>query len=129
MSKAVPISINDSFSQVQFLSNRTPKTTDEQAKDAFAKLADYRDGGVFIAHYAGNSEWERHANGDEIVFVVAGETTLFALADGDEVPNNLSAGEFFVVPQNTWHRFESPNGVKVMTVTPQPTDHSAERPV
>jgi len=33
-----------------------------------------------------------------------------------------------VVPQGTWHRFEAPVGVKVMTVTPLPTDHRADRP-
>jgi hypothetical protein len=28
-----------------------------------------------------------------------------------------------IVPQNTWHRFVAPNGVAVMTATPQPTEH------
>jgi hypothetical protein len=28
-----------------------------------------------------------------------------------------------VVPQNTWHQFEAPDGVCVMTATPQPTEH------
>jgi mannose-6-phosphate isomerase-like protein (cupin superfamily) len=35
----------------------------------------------------------------------------------------LSAGMMAVVPQNTWHQFEAPNGVCVMTATPQPTEH------
>ena len=34
-----------------------------------------------------------------------------------------------VVPRGCWHRFEAPNGVTPMTVTPLPTDHStAEDP-
>ena len=33
-----------------------------------------------------------------------------------------------VVPQGTWHRFETPESVLVMSVTPQPTDHSTEPP-
>ncbi len=28
-----------------------------------------------------------------------------------------------VVPKNTWHQFEAPDGVCVMTATPQPTEH------
>ncbi|MDH3689662.1 MAG: cupin domain-containing protein [Gammaproteobacteria bacterium] len=128
MPKATPISIKAAFTQLKFLSNRTPETTDEHAKDAFATLSKYRDGGVFIGHYAGNSQWERHSNGDEIVLVVEGETTLILLSDSNEVPNALREGEFLVVPKNTWHRFETPKGVKVMAVTPQPTDHSIERP-
>jgi mannose-6-phosphate isomerase-like protein (cupin superfamily) len=35
----------------------------------------------------------------------------------------LTAGMMAIVPQGTWHRFEAPDGVCVMTATPQPTDH------
>jgi hypothetical protein len=28
-----------------------------------------------------------------------------------------------IVPQGIWHRFDAPEGVTMMTVTPQPTDH------
>ena len=62
------------------------------------------------------------------MFVLEGETTLLLLVDGDEIPNPLKEGELLVVPRNVWHRFETPKGMKVMTVTPQPTDHSIERP-
>lgn len=37
-------------------------------------------------------------------------------------------GELIVIPQGTWHRFESPEPVKVVTFTPQPTDHQVVRP-
>ena len=128
MPEATLISLKSAFSRLKFLADRTPETTDEEARDAFASLSDYRDGGLFIGHYTGNSEWERHANGDEIVFVVEGETTLILLIENTEVSNKLGEGELLVVPQNTWHRFESPKEVKVMTVTPQPTEHSIDRP-
>ncbi len=128
MPKATPISITAAFSGVCFLANRTPETSDEEAEGAFAMLSEYRDGGIFIGHYAGNSKWERHSNGDEIVFVVEGETTLILLVGGKEIPNRLGQGELLVVPKNTWHRFETSKAVKIMSVTPQPTDHSIERP-
>jgi mannose-6-phosphate isomerase-like protein (cupin superfamily) len=35
----------------------------------------------------------------------------------------LTAGMMAIVPQNTWHQFESTDGVCVMTATPQPTEH------
>lgn len=128
MAKSVAISINDEFSKVKFLSDRTPSTTDEQSKDAFAMLSEYRDGGIFITHYAGFSEWERHPQGDEFVQIVEGETCLVLLSNDGEQRNILSQGQLLVVPQGVWHRFESPKGVKVLTITPQPTDHSVERP-
>ncbi|MEM9069467.1 MAG: cupin domain-containing protein [Myxococcota bacterium] len=88
----------------------------------------YRDGAIYVGHWAGKSEWERHRQGDEIVMVLEGETTLFLLGEDGETPHTLKARELLVVPQGVWHRFETPASVKVMTVTPQPTDHSVERP-
>ena len=128
MSKAKPISLHEEFAKLSFFGDRTPHTSEEESSRAFATLSGYRDGAVFIGHYAGNSEWERHSQGDEIVYVVEGQTTLFLLSEGKQIPNTLHEGQLFVVPQNTWHRFETPEGVKIMTVTPQPTDHRVDLP-
>ncbi|GJL80742.1 MAG: hypothetical protein DHS20C01_03760 [marine bacterium B5-7] len=122
------ISIVDAFAQVQFLPDRTPDMPDDISENAFAKVCDYRDGGVFIGHYAGASPWERHSQGDELVWIISGQTTLIAYIDGEERRETLSAGEMLCVPANTWHRFETAVEVKVMTVTPQPTDHSIDLP-
>ncbi len=124
-----PVALADEFDRLTFLPGRTPRTSDESAGDAFARLADYRDGAVFIAHWAGESEWERHPVGDEVVMIVDGATTMSMLIGGDEQRYALTRGDLVVVPQGTWHRFHAPDGVKVMTVTPQPTDHSADLPV
>jgi hypothetical protein len=48
MSKSVSITIDDGFSRVKFLKDRTPETTEEAAKDSFALLTEYRDGGIYI---------------------------------------------------------------------------------
>ena len=124
----VPVSLHAELERLTFLPDRTPHTTDEQAGKAFGRLAEYRDGAVFIAHWAGSSEWERHRVGDEIVMVVEGATTMTMLIDGEERSHPMRAGELVVVPRGTWHRFDTPEAVKVMTVTPQPTDHTAGRP-
>ena len=124
--KSTPISISQAFGAIKFLPNRTPEANGNN--DGFCSLAAYRDGGIFLAHYAGNSEWERHTTGDEMVMVMEGETTLMLLQNGEEVANFMPQGTLLIVPKNIWHRFESPKGVKVMTITPQPTDHSVDRP-
>ncbi|USD33758.1 MULTISPECIES: cupin domain-containing protein [Vibrio] len=128
MAKSTVITIEEEFSKLNYLSGRTPKTTDEESKDAFAMLSEYSNGGVYIGHYDGYSEWERHSHGDELVQVLSGQTTLVLLVDGKEQRNELSQGQLLVVPQAIWHRFETPNGVQVMTITPQPTDHQIELP-
>ena len=44
MKKGIPISIEDGFKKVKFLDNRAPESSDEDKKDAFANLSEYRDG-------------------------------------------------------------------------------------
>lgn len=60
--------------------------------------------------------------------VLDGETTIYFLTDEGEDAAALRVGEFVVVPGGTWHRFETPEAVKLLSVTPQPTDHSPDRP-
>ena len=128
MSKSKVISLVNEFEYLKFVENRKPNSTDEELEGAFAELSPFRDGAIFIGPYAGNSEWERHSQGDEIVYVLEGETTLVLLTENGEIENLLQAGELLIVPKNTWHRFETPKGVKVMTATPQPTDHRGGGP-
>jgi quercetin dioxygenase-like cupin family protein len=105
------------------LRGRTPETPAAEREGAFAKLAPYRDGAIFTGKFAGESAWERHPNGDEIVQIVEGATTLHVMtADGPQ-SFVLKAGMVAVVPQGAWHRFEAPDGFSLMTATPQPTEH------
>ncbi|WP_028021887.1 cupin domain-containing protein [Enterovibrio calviensis] len=126
--KGTRINLRHAFDNVSFLEGRTPEhSLSGEGEEAFATLTPYRDGGVFIAFYDGQSEWERHP-GDELVQIIEGQTTVFLLENGEERPVSLSEGEMIVVPEMVWHRFDTPNGVKVLTITPQPTEHSIETP-
>jgi mannose-6-phosphate isomerase-like protein (cupin superfamily) len=91
-------------------------------------VSQYRDGSIFLGHYSGSSEWERHESGEEIVLVVEGTTTVVLLSAGTEQKVHLAAGELVVVPKGVWHRFENSKSLKIMSVTPAPTDHALERP-
>lgn len=127
MGKSVPIDLHAALRGLRFLAERTPETAERGPQDYYARVCDYRNGGVFISHFAGTGEWERHPHGDELVMVVEGAADLFMLQDGEERRASLREGDLIVVPENTWHRFETA-GVKIMTVTPRPTEHRRERP-
>ena len=129
------ISIDDVLAGLRFLADRSPTTTAEESAGVFAQLSPYRDGGIFVGSWSGTSEWERHSVGDEIVMVLDGSTTIFFLdddddgdGDGGERAATLGARQVVVVPRGTWHRFETPDRVTVLSVTPQPTDHTPDRP-
>jgi len=124
------INLQQVLSKTQHLIDRTPNHSDHKGDEsAYGTLSDFGNGGMYVANYSGFSEWERHPHGDEMVQVLEGETCLILLIDNEEVPNKIKAGELLIVPQNIWHRFESPKGVKILTITPQPTDHQIELPI
>jgi mannose-6-phosphate isomerase-like protein (cupin superfamily) len=57
------------------------------------------------------------------VQIVDGATTLHLMTEAGPQSLSLKAGMVAIVPQNTWHRFAAPDGVSLMTTTPQPTEH------
>ena len=108
------------------LHGRTKHASEAGAAAAFATLADFRGGGIFAGSFDGSSPWERHPNGDELVHILDGATTLSIIIDDEPRVFEMSGGMLVVVPQGCWHRFESPNGVTVLTMTPQSTEHTTE---
>lgn len=119
------VDIEEELGKLEFLGGRGPDTTPEQEAKAFAKLADYRNGGVFAGGFSGQSRWERHGKGDELVHILDGCTRLTVMTRDGPESFELSKGMVIVVPKGHWHRFDSESGVTVMTVTPQPTDHTS----
>jgi mannose-6-phosphate isomerase-like protein (cupin superfamily) len=113
------------FAKLNMLRGRTPEMTEAERKESggFATLAPFRDGNIFSARFAGNGAWERHPNGDELVQVIDGAATLHMMTEDGPQSFALKAGMLAVVPQGTWHRFEAPDGVSLMTATPKPTEH------
>jgi mannose-6-phosphate isomerase-like protein (cupin superfamily) len=122
-------SLHPLISSLIFLPNRTPAMafTGEGDK-AFAEVAPFRDGAIYVGHYSGSSEWERHPDGDELVMVLSGTTTVVLLKNGAQERVALQEQELVVVPQGVWHRFDGSEQLQVLTITPHRTDHSLERP-
>ena len=121
MTKA--INVLDEIAGLPVLTNRA-ETTEAEAAAAFAELIPFGNGAVFAGSFSGESPWERHSRGDELVHILKGSTTLTLLMDDQKRQLGLKAGMITVVPQGVWHRFHAPDGVTVMTATPQPTDIS-----
>jgi mannose-6-phosphate isomerase-like protein (cupin superfamily) len=102
---------------------RTATSPEAERKKGIAQLAPYRDGAIFASKFSGTGGWERHPNGDELVYVVEGATMLCLMGQHRLQAHPLRAGMVAIIPQGLWHRFESPSGVTLMAATPQPTEH------
>ncbi len=122
-------SLNQLLAGLKYLPNRTPEMSlTGEGADAFAEVSPYRDGAMYVGHYSGSSEWERHPNGEEVVIALEGTTTVVLLKSTGSERVFLTETELVVVPAGVWHRFEGSNQLKVLTITPQPTYHSVEVP-
>ena len=106
------------------LCGRTKDTPDAETRAAFAVLAPFDDGSVFAGTFSGDTKWERHGKGDELVQILDGAATLTIMTDAGPQVLELRAGMLVVVPQGHWHRFPAPGPVTVLTATPQPTEHT-----
>ena len=104
---------------------RTPDSPEADRRKGLGSIAPYRDGGIFASKFTGSGGWERHPKGDEIVYILEGSTMLHLMTDDGPEDHALRAGMMMVVPQGVWHRFESKDGVTLMAITPQPTEHPA----
>jgi quercetin dioxygenase-like cupin family protein len=124
-----PVDVRAELAGRPVLRARSVDTPEEEAREAFAVLAPFRDGSVFAGSFSGHTPWERHRNGDELVQVLAGSATLTIMTDAGPQSFAVREGMLIVVPQGHWHRFDAPELVTVLTATPQPTEHTrAEDP-
>jgi mannose-6-phosphate isomerase-like protein (cupin superfamily) len=119
------IDVAGEVGKLNILRGRRPDMleAERRASGAFATLTPFRDGNLFAAKFSGNGAWERHPNGDELVQVVDGATSVDIIVDGKLETHHLTAGMTVVMPQNAWHRFHAPDGVSIVTATPRPTEH------
>jgi mannose-6-phosphate isomerase-like protein (cupin superfamily) len=119
-----PVDITAELAGLSVLRERRPDTPADEVRAAFATLAPFRDGSIFAGRFSGETAWERHGKGDELVQILDGAATLTIMTDDGPRSFELRPGMLIVVPQGHWHRFEAPAGVTVLSATPQPTEHT-----
>ncbi len=71
--------------------------------------------------------WERHPAGDEIVYLLSGDVELALHTPSGEKTLRLSrAGEYLIVPKNTWHTARPRAPSHMLFITPgEGTAHRA----
>jgi mannose-6-phosphate isomerase-like protein (cupin superfamily) len=113
------------LSQVKMASPAGASTgTPAFASTPFTKLASFNHGGVFLGRFIGQTPWERHRQGDELVQVLDGEVDLTVMTARRPVHVTLRTGGIFVVPSGLWHRQHARTEVTLLSATPTPTDMS-----
>ena len=63
--------------------------------------------------------WERHPAGDETVVLLSGSATMkLKEAGGEKIVELKKAGDYLVVPRNTWHTAHVAEPARMLFVTP-----------
>jgi mannose-6-phosphate isomerase-like protein (cupin superfamily) len=115
------IDLNAELAKLTMFRGRTPRSTKADRQGSAVRLASYRDGALTATKFAGKGHWEKHI-ADELIHVLDGAAMLDVT--GEDGPRSLAlgAGTMTVIPQGTWHRFRSTDGVTLMTATPFPSE-------
>jgi len=95
------------------------------AARAFPQLLPFNTGAVAAGRFVGLSPWERHPDGDELLYVVEGWVDV-TLQGGER--HRIDHGSVYVVPRGVWHRFHAAEPALLLSATPRPTEVSAGDP-
>jgi PhnB protein len=76
---------------------------------------------------AKRTNWERHLGGDEMIYVMDGETEVVTLTADGPVESTIHAGSLFVCPEGLWHRLTPRPFVSALYLTPSRTEGSAAK--
>ena len=82
-----------------------------------------------VSAFTGRPPWEFHSGGDELLFILAGESELTVFENGRREVRTLRPGQLAIVPRASWHSNNAANGVTMLWITPsQGNEHSWEEP-
>lgn len=115
------IDLNAELAKLAIFHRRTPQSTMADRQGSATRLASYRDGVLTATKFAGKGHWESHF-ADELIHVLDGTATLDIASEDNPQSFALRTGSIAVIPQSTWHRFHSAEGVTLMTATPFPSE-------
>jgi mannose-6-phosphate isomerase-like protein (cupin superfamily) len=99
----------------------TSATTSEDVMASVRQFTSFNQCMLGVTHFSGLTPWERHPDGDELLYVLDGEIDVTILTDAGRVLTTVSVGSVSVVPRGLWHRQEPRPSVTLLFATPSAT--------
>lgn len=96
----------------------TPDIDVEEAMRAVNMFSAFNDCHIGLVQFTGETAWERHPAGDELLFVLAGQTRITLLEKGEAVTFDVAEGSMVIVPRGLWHSQRPCPHVTLLFVTP-----------
>ena len=102
-----------------------PGMSDAGAAPYMKMLAAFNESTMGIVRFSGQTPWERHPGGDELLHVLEGAVEVIVLAETGQFQAAVPAGSIFVVPRGLWHRQIAAVGTTLLFATPtEGSEHS-----
>ena len=95
----------------------TPTITHEDAMGCMRVLGTLNGYLVGLVHFSGETAWERHPGGDEMLLILDGETELTQLTPEGEIRQIARKGDAVQIPAGVWHSQRTRSPVKLMFFT------------
>jgi quercetin dioxygenase-like cupin family protein len=103
----------------------TSSTTEQEAGAAWLPITSLGPCTLGVMRFSGQTPWERHPDGDELLHVLDGAVDVTVLTDRGPARVHVGAGSFLVCPKGLWHRQEPRPSVTLLFGTPtRTTEHS-----
>jgi mannose-6-phosphate isomerase-like protein (cupin superfamily) len=96
----------------------TPAMTEEDAMAAMRPIGTFNQCLLGLTRFSGQTPWERHPGGDELLQVLDGDVDVTVLTDEGRMHATLRPGSVCVVPSGLWHRQHAVRGVALLFATP-----------
>ncbi|MCC7254051.1 cupin domain-containing protein [Hyphomicrobium sp.] len=95
----------------------TPGISPEDAVRCMRVLGTFHGCMMGLVHFSGQTGWERHTGGDEILFILEGETELTQLTAEGEIRQTVRKGDVVQIPAGVWHSQRTRSPVKLLFLT------------
>ena len=89
-------------------------TSEAEANDAVREVGWLGDRMLGVMRFSGQTPWERHPDGDELLHVLEGQVDITVLTETGATLISAGAGSVFVCPQGLWHRQYARESVTIL---------------
>jgi quercetin dioxygenase-like cupin family protein len=91
-------------SKIEKIMRKKPSWAADDGETKFWTGDEFNKGGTWIGQFKGQSPWEYHPNGDEIIYVIKGKVEITVLTKKRRKRSIVTTGSYFVIPKGHWHR-------------------------
>lgn len=95
----------------------SPDMSNEDAMSCMKLLGKCGQHSVGLVSFDGETAWERHTMGDELLFIISGSVELIASRGGQHERLSAQAGDLVIVPEGLWHSQMTDGPVELLFLT------------